>query len=56
MFSENQVTDVGYIGDFNFYNNRNKKYTDEINFNSVLYVTQYIPKICTLSCNLYKNY
>lgn len=56
VFSENQVTDVGHIGNFNFYNNHNKKYTGEINFNSVLYVTQYMPQICTLSCNLYTNY
>ena len=47
VFSENQVTDVGHIGNFNFYNNHNKKYTGEINFNSVLYVTQYMPQICT---------
>lgn len=25
VFSENQVTDVGHIGNFNFYNNHNKK-------------------------------
>lgn len=24
VFSENQVTDVGHIGSFNFYNNHNK--------------------------------